>query len=60
MSEILKTLRVILGAILLGVLIGTGIKITDWVWQKPRLIIELSCDDTSMGSFAREKRELEM
>lgn len=45
---------------MLGVLVGTGIKITDWVWQKPRVTIELSCDDTSMGNFAREKRGLEM
>lgn len=52
--------RAILGSILIGVLIGTGMKITDWLWQKPRLTIELSCDDTSMGNFAREKRELEM
>lgn len=53
-------IRIVLGSILIGVLIGTGMKITDWLWQKPRLIIELSCDDTNMGSFAREKHALEM
>lgn len=61
MRKLLETLlRPAFALIMFGVLVGTGVKITDWVWQKPRVTINLLCDDTIGDDFVREHRATEM